>query len=235
MFQLIAHRGASCEEPENTMVSVSKALEIGVDFVEIDVHLSGDGVPVVIHDHTFCRTTNAVKGRHVRESPYHEIMAFDAGSWHRGQPTDVRVPSLEDVLAYHFNGTGLMIDMKEDRNHDLSAAVMGLLEKYQVKHAYIASFSTKTLTYFMEKYPDQPVLGLVDQMDQVNNFRNIGVSHYAVDYRILPPQQKILYPDERIWTFTVDDIKIAKDLIAIGVDGIITNNPRQLKTLKEKA
>ena len=54
----VAHKGASGERPENTLAAFERAVELKVDFIELDVHLSSDGVPVVIHDHDLDRTTN---------------------------------------------------------------------------------------------------------------------------------------------------------------------------------
>ena len=86
MTFIVGHRGAKGIEPENTITSFKKALEIGVEYVECDVHLSADGYPVVIHDDTLDRTTSG-KGK-VREYTLRELKNFDAG---KGE----RIPTLE--------------------------------------------------------------------------------------------------------------------------------------------
>jgi len=101
----IAHRGGAALRPENTMVAFDHAAAIGVDGIECDVHVSRDGIPVVIHDATLNRTTNAtgpVAGRTADE-----LARLDAG-WHfataEGHPFRGRgfgVPALTDVLVRH--------------------------------------------------------------------------------------------------------------------------------------
>ena len=94
----IAHRGASGGglAPENTMAAVEKALDIGVDLVEIDIHLTADGHPVVIHDRMVDRTTNGAG--YVDTLTLAQVRDLDAGSWldlaFRGE----RVPTLAEVL-----------------------------------------------------------------------------------------------------------------------------------------
>jgi len=66
--QIIAHRGASAEAPENTLSSFQKAIDLKVDMIELDVQLSRDGVPIVIHDETLHRTTDDKSGKKSRIS-----------------------------------------------------------------------------------------------------------------------------------------------------------------------
>src|ERR1700691_2371330 len=86
---VIAHRGASGYEPENTLASFKKALEIGVDGIELDVHLSKDGNVMVIHDSWVNRTTNGI-GR-VENKTLKELQKLDAGNGEK-------IPTLQEVL-----------------------------------------------------------------------------------------------------------------------------------------
>jgi len=101
----IGHRGAAGHAPENTLASFRKALALGVDGVELDVHVCGSGDAVVIHDATLDRTTNA-KGPIARLSRQ-ELNAVDAG---QGE----RVPTLEDVLEHLAGRVTAYIELKED-------------------------------------------------------------------------------------------------------------------------
>ncbi|MBS7618882.1 glycerophosphodiester phosphodiesterase, partial [Candidatus Bathyarchaeota archaeon] len=76
-FTVVAHRGASGYEPENTIKAIEKAIDMNADAVEVDVRLSKDGVPVVIHDETLNRTTNG-SGR-VDSYTSEQLKNFDAG------------------------------------------------------------------------------------------------------------------------------------------------------------
>lgn len=102
---IVAHRGLSAEEPENTMRSFRRAAEVGCDLIELDVHLSRDGVPVVIHDETLERTTNG-SGR-VADRTWAELRALDAGMGER-------IPSLDDVVAWAAKDSiGLSVEIKQ--------------------------------------------------------------------------------------------------------------------------
>lgn len=93
---VVGHRGARALAPENTFAAFEKAIAVGVDAIEFDVQRTADGVPIVIHDHTLDRTTSGSGG--VRETPWREIQALDAGSWRSPDHAGERVPSLALLL-----------------------------------------------------------------------------------------------------------------------------------------
>src|SRR4029450_436821 len=95
--EVIAHRGASGTCPENTLPAFRRAVELGVPMVELDVQLTRDGHPVVIHDSTLERTTSGYGA--VRRRTLAEIAALDAGRWVAPALAGTRAPALGDVLA----------------------------------------------------------------------------------------------------------------------------------------
>ncbi len=109
-FMNIAHRGASSYAPENTFAAYDKALAMGVNHIELDVHLTSDGHIVVIHDDTVDRTTNA-HGR-VVDFTLDELRALDAGSWfspdYKGEP----IRSLGETLEYYKGRLYFHIEIK---------------------------------------------------------------------------------------------------------------------------
>ena len=80
-IKIIAHRGNSAQAPENSKASFSQALNLGVDFLECDVQLSKDGVPLVMHDSCFTRITRKLSVHKVDSLNYEEIQRIDAGTW----------------------------------------------------------------------------------------------------------------------------------------------------------
>lgn len=110
-----AHRGASGYEPENTLRAVEKAIELGADWIEIDVRLA-EGRLVVIHDETLERTTDGTGS--VRESSFSYLRSLDAG---KGE----KIPTLEEVLEAVRGRAGLNIELKSPRTED---AVAGRLK-----------------------------------------------------------------------------------------------------------
>ena len=198
----------------------------------MDVHLSADKVPVVIHDATLCRTTDAEKGLPVRRMPLEQLKQLDAGAWFHGEETSEQVPMLKEVLELSLDGVGLMIELKDDIQHDLSHSVIELLDRYRPSKVYIGSFFPETLQYFMKNYPNLPLIGILDDMEYIESFQTLGIRHLAVDYTILDMAgaKKGAFDVERLWSFTVDDRQIAERLIKAGVEGIITNDPRGMKS-----
>src|SRR3989304_1235432 len=92
----IAHRGASGHAPENTLAAFRLAMEMGAQMIELDLHQSRDGVPVVIHDTSLWRTAGI--RRNVGSLTLREIKRLDVGSWFNPQFKDQRIPTLEEVL-----------------------------------------------------------------------------------------------------------------------------------------
>ncbi len=95
--EVIAHRGASGTCPENTLPAFQRAVELGAPMIELDVQLTRDGHPVVIHDWTLDRTTSGHGA--VRRRTLAEIAALDAGRWFGPAFAGARVPTLAEVLA----------------------------------------------------------------------------------------------------------------------------------------
>lgn len=108
---VIAHRGDRAHAPENTMEALVRAVDLGADALEIDVRVSREGVPVLMHDETVDRTTSG-RGR-VRENTLAELRTLDASrgasGWSGGRAA---VPTLEEVLD-RFRGFPIVIDVKE--------------------------------------------------------------------------------------------------------------------------
>ena len=93
---VVAHRGDSTHMPENTVPAVERAIDIGVDMVEVDVRLTKDGVPILIHS---ARLEHTTTGRGlVEDHTWEEIRRFDAGAWKGPEFAGERVPSLREVL-----------------------------------------------------------------------------------------------------------------------------------------
>ncbi len=230
--KVIAHRGASLEEPENTLKAIKRALEIGVDWIEIDVQLSSDGVPVVIHDETLCRTTNAEKGLRIRSLESNQVKVYDAGAWFHGMSTEVRVPTLDEVLKLDFGSTGLMIEIKDDIKHDLSHAVFSLLGECSLKDLVIGSFSAESLSFFHKKYPRYELIGILDNLDKLVEFSSLEIDHLAIDHELLNEKQACALTKRysEVWAFAVDQEDRVRQLIELGVNGIITNDPKMCKT-----
>jgi len=155
----IAHRGGAALRPENTMAAFDHAASLGVDGMECDVHLSSDGIPVVIHDATLERTTDATGPVSARSAD--ELARLDAG-WHfapaDGHPFRRRgfgIPALADVLVRHPT----MPFVVEIKGHDPSLVrpVLEVLDRAGARERVIVGgFSQAVLDEVRRAAPDMP-------------------------------------------------------------------------------
>jgi glycerophosphoryl diester phosphodiesterase len=108
--EIIAHRGASYDAPENTLTAVQLGWQQQADGVEIDIKLSKDGHIVAFHDHGTARTTGA--NHTLAELTLAELRDLDAGSWKNARFAGERIPALEEILAIIPPGKRLFIEIK---------------------------------------------------------------------------------------------------------------------------
>jgi glycerophosphoryl diester phosphodiesterase len=129
----IAHRGASAYEPENTLAAIEKAIELGADMIEIDVHLSSDGVPVIIHDYRLSRMTNGtgwVKRKSLAEL---KELTIHGGS---------TIPTLEEVIDTVVGRCGLYIELK---GSNAAQPTVELLRRKKFTDVIVASFKERLI------------------------------------------------------------------------------------------
>lgn len=135
-FLVIAHRGYSSEAPENTLPAFDLAVSSGFHHVELDVQLTADGVPIVIHDATLNRTTDG--SGPVPRANLSDILGLDAGSWFADQSyRGVGVPTLSEVLNRYSENLHLHIELKSTQP-ELPEKVFDLLERHGWQHGSTA-------------------------------------------------------------------------------------------------
>lgn len=140
---IVAHRGASGYAPENTFAAFDRAVALGFPDIELDVHASRDGVPVVLHDADLGRTTDG-SGR-ATELPFTALLGLDAGRWFAPEFAGQRVPALEQVFARYVAQARFTVEIKQ-AEAGLEAKVLALLARYGLRGgAAIASFEPAVL------------------------------------------------------------------------------------------
>ena len=110
-MQVIGHRGAAALAPENTWASFDRALAIGVDAIETDVHATRDGRLVLLHDADLSRTTNGT-GK-VHDTPWTVVRELDAGAWFGAEFAGARVPLLSETLERYATRTRFVLEVKQ--------------------------------------------------------------------------------------------------------------------------
>ena len=163
---VVGHRGAPSRAPENTLASFAAALAIGVDAIELDVHLTRDGHLVVIHDQNLARTTNG-KGL-VHEHSLAELMALDAGSWFGPSFAGERIPSFEETLVRIGPRVPLQVEIKGATEGVVEATIAALRTHDVLDSAMITSFHLHRLPLVRKLAPAAQIGALVWGRDRTS-------------------------------------------------------------------
>jgi glycerophosphoryl diester phosphodiesterase len=240
---VIAHRGASASAPENTLAAFELAMQQGADAFELDVRLTRDGAPVVIHDATLERTTSLTGP--VRARTLAELRAADAGHWYtpdggRTMPCrdhGVRIPTLAEVL-WTFPAMPVLIEVKEP---DVQHAVHRVLvDEGACERCVVASEDDAALTLFREgPVPCGASARDIGELYRAVLFRRrLPRARYRLlsvplRHRGLPvPTRRFVAAARRlgcpVHVWTVNDPATARRLWARGVAGVVTNEPKAM-------
>jgi glycerophosphoryl diester phosphodiesterase len=245
--EVIAHRGASGTHPENTLAAIKQAINLGVDWIEIDVRQTLDRVLIVIHDETLSRTTSG-RGRIISKN-YSTIKQHDAGSWFSPEFKDEKIPSLNEVLnLVEKSNCKLLIELKGTllAQPKLASNIISMLEKHAMKErVLLQSFNSEVLRALQKEDPTVALNNLINYhsrsmpfyIDRIPKLGNI----YRVKYTegINPNYKKVTEKmvakvhesGKKMYCWTVDNPSHMEQLIELGVDGIITNYPERLLAL----
>jgi glycerophosphoryl diester phosphodiesterase len=220
---IIAHRGASAYEPENTIRSFDNAFQLGADFVELDVRLCRDGFLVVIHDEAVDRTTNG--SGLVRDLTLSELKLLDAG---KGE----KIPTLEEVLELFSElKHKFFIEVKEPGLEE--KLLENIIGREAEERVVITSFYHTALRKIKEKRKDIKC-GVIFACQPINP-ENLAKDAKASI--LLPKLQYVNAEMVRrahknnlsIIPWPVNNEEDAKKMIQVGVDGIVTDKPDLLK------
>jgi glycerophosphoryl diester phosphodiesterase len=237
---VIAHRGSSAEAPENTLPAFEAAVARGADAIELDVRLTADGAPVVIHDATLDRTTDRTGP--VAALTLAELRAVDAGCHftpdrgrtHPFRGGDARVPTLGEVL-WAFPKLSILVEIKEPPAQEAVRRV--LLQEDAAERCVLASEHREALLAFDESPfargasgPEISALyraALLRRRPAAGGYRMLSV---PLRYRGLPVPTSRFVAAARangcaVHVWTVDSPDTARRLWRRGVSGIVTNVP----------
>ncbi len=217
-MHIMGHRGASAYEPENTLRSIRRALEMGVSAVEVDVHLSKDGRLVVIHDDTVDRTTDG-HGR-VRDLTWEELRRLDAG---RGE----RLPSLEEVAELLHGRAHLIAEVKDPQAGP--ALVQCFRERRLFEAAHAISFWHPVVKAMKEAEPrlQTGVLLVGCPVDPGGLARAARADALVLQYSYVTPElvAQAHAHGLQVFVWNIDDPETLKPYLTMGLDGIGTNRP----------
>ena len=241
---VIAHRGSSAEAPENTLAAFEAAVRRGADAVELDVRLTADGAPVVIHDATLDRTTD--RSGPVGALTLADLRSVDAGSKftpdggrtypHRGQ--GARVPTLGEVL-WTFPRMPMLVEIKEPQSQDAVRRV--LLQEGAAERCVVASEHSEALRAFDEPPFARGASGseiaalywaaMLRRRAPAATYRFLSVPRRHRGLRV-PTRAFVAAAQARgcpVHVWTVDSAATARRLWQRGVAGVVTNRPEEIR------
>lgn len=246
---VIAHQGGDGLRPSNTMAAFQFAADLGVDVLEMDIHSTSDGVLVVIHDDTLDRTTDGT-GR-IRDYTFAELQAFDAGyHWptlaeeseredrpYRGQ--GITIPALREIFEA-FPEYRMNIEIKQ-REPSIAAPLCELLREYSLaERVLVASFHPQSINEFREACPEVTTSGVEPEITLYYALNTVllGAAYQPTAHAFQVPRRfgdlPVLTPqfvrgaaqhNVDIHAWTINDAATMREMIDLGVDGIITDYP----------
>lgn len=240
---IIAHRGGAKLAPENTIAAFKNAINIGVEMIEIDVHLSKDSEIIVIHDDDLRRTSNG-QGK-IKDLTLEEIKKYDAGSWFDEGFNKEKISTLAEVLQSINGQAKLLIEIKsgDEKYPGLEKRIVeAIKEQNALDWVVVQSFNKNSVLRIKKMYPElitYCLLGdnfnefydeLVKKLESNQNidleFNGIATHHSKLNANKVDILHKAGY---KVYTYTVNKTEDMQNVIDYGVDGIITDSPDVLK------
>ncbi len=240
--EIIAHRGASHDAPENTLPAVMLGWERGADAVEIDIHQTQDGRIVAIHD----RDTARVTGHEgvVADLRFEQLRSLDAGVWKGPKWSGTRIPALAEVLETVPPDKTLVVEIKCPSGvlHELERVLDASGKRSQVM---LIAFDYATIREAKRRMPDVPcywLYGFSDREaeryrvqaseDLIGRVQSAGLDGLDVRHNASWVPQLVQSLDvigKRLYVYTVNSEQAARRLRDLGVAGITTDRPAFLR------
>ena len=242
-MEIIAHRGASAEAPENTLAAVRLAWAQRADAVEVDVHLTRDGQLAVIHDADTTRTAGVT--HLVADTPFAALERLDVGTWKAASFRGERIPRLGDVLALVPPAKRIFVELKSGLEavdvlaREVEAAVRA--QSLRREQVAVISFDEQTAASVKRVLPAHEVCWIVDAGEEAPEPTLAAVFSRAQAAGLDGVDLSVSWPlgaedvsrahalGLKVYVWTVDALDVARRLAAAGVDGLTTNRPGWLR------
>ncbi|MSU06118.1 glycerophosphodiester phosphodiesterase [Spirochaetales bacterium NM-380-WT-3C1] len=232
-MKIIAHRGFSGVYPENTMLAFRKAIEIGADGIELDVHLSKDGQVMIIHDEALKRTTglDGVVSDYTRA----ELEKISAGKTKNDEFGFTPIPSLEEYLAFMAEHkdkfTNIELKTAPVYYPEIEEKTLELVRKFDLeKNIIYSSFNWLSIERIQRLGTISETGLLFSGMklyNQAHIIKALGINYFHPDFNDLTDEIVKSYLDNKVGlnVWTVNEIEDMKVCLSWNIDGLITNFP----------
>lgn len=226
--EIVAHRGYAAIFPENTMVAFQRSLELGAHTIELDVHHSKEGIPVVIHDSTLNRTTTGTGA--VRSLSLQDIRQADAGIKFKPEFAGCQVPLLEEALDLCSGRARLQLELKEALSSREIQSLLHLLKVHDMlEHTMIISFIESNLTLIRQLDPHIELGLLIDKLIPLESMQRLGRATCCIHYKLALKYPRIVQEAAvlgiGIAAWTIRDEKTAIILSKLGIRRLTSDIP----------
>lgn len=231
--RLIAHRGCARLAPENTLGAMRLTQQLGVQWVEIDANLMGDGTVVIFHDDTLSRLTS--NGGELISLSFDDVAQLDVGSHFSVNFQNERISTLDEMLQHlSSNQMGLNLEIKRYDSftaQQIVAPTLTAIEKHweEFNRLIISSFDHEILSLIHQAQPNWQLGQLWETLpdDWQKIAQAINAASIHLDHTTLTQEQanEIKQAGFDLYVYTVNHSEEACQLFAMGVDGIFTDDP----------
>ena len=237
--KLIGHRGVKNLCPENTLESINKAFDLGLSYIEVDVKVSKDEIPILLHDDTLDRTTNG-NGLVVNFN-YEDLIKLDAGGFFYNKKTDIFIPKLVDVLKLCKTRNGnINIELKPNKSFEKINVrkIIELTKEIEDVEIFYSTFDINSFIEISNLFFNSNRSFLLDSFDDYSlvDFISISENYNAnicgLNIEIISKEiiEKIKEKNLLVTVFSENNISLidAKECFNIGVDSIFIDDPSEL-------
>lgn len=232
--QVVAHRGFAAIAPENTLAAIEAAFEAGADAAEVDVRITLDGVPVLLHDDTLDRTTDGTGP--VESLPWDVVQTLDAGSWKDARFAGERVPTLDEALALARGRLRLQLDLKINaRLEEHMGVVADLVRKHDMVWDVEAVSRSRTYLQRLVRMVPEIRTGLIVDRAPLPGDLKGGHAFISIDARKLDDlvAARIRASGKEVAVFGADDGR-SLSVAAKRADMLVTDRPDLALRIVEK-
>ena len=252
-FKVIGHKGAAGYAPENTLASLQVALDMGVDMIEVDVHMTKDGEVVLFHDEDVSRTTNGTGKIH--EMTLAEVKELDAGSWFSPDFAGEKIPTLREAIDLVHGKADILIDIKskghefyenfperivdiiDEKEDNKEWCIVQSYDQEYLEHAYARDSTIQMKKLMMGE--DESMLfsfylnskSFMTNRNKHHFFETINPHYTTLSQRRIFRLHARGY---KVHTYVVNEPEDMVKMLNMAVDGIITDYPDRLVEIRKQ-
>tara|TARA_A100001011_G_scaffold87564_1_gene91979 strand:+ start:2031 stop:2786 length:756 start_codon:yes stop_codon:yes gene_type:complete len=237
--KLIGHRGLKDLCPENTLESFNKAFDMGLKYIELDVKISKDEIPIVLHDDSLERTTNHFG--FPTEYNYNKLRELDAGAHFYNKKTNIYIPKLIDVLDLcKKRNRGLNIELKPNKGFEKKnvTKIIELTKNYGISEIFFSTFDLVSFKEISNELPNSNRSFLIDSFNDYSLEQVINISSFynsnicGLNLNLISKEIINIIKKENLVITVYSDkkmnLEVAEECFNLGVDSIFIDDPRNL-------